>query len=88
MRGMISGKGLSTMETDLIFGGLGSVSFSHVESQHKAEKKTGQGGIRTILVFHSRRSLSRLFCADVYNRVTRTRTHLSNLQDILAAPRQ
>lgn len=32
MRGMISGKGLSMTEIDLIFGGLGGVGFSHVKS--------------------------------------------------------
>lgn len=42
MRGIMSGKGLSMMETDLIFGGLGGVGFSQVESPTKRQKENEQ----------------------------------------------
>lgn len=65
------------METDLIFGGLGSIGFSQVGGEKRASRDTYYNGL----------SFSSSSVTDVSSgvyRITRTRTRLSNLQDILA----
>jgi hypothetical protein len=63
------------------------MSASVTLNRQQKGNKEGQAETRTIVVVHSRRALLRFFCPDLCNKGTQTRTHLSDLQDILAAPR-